>query len=65
PTTVETVAFISNDDPLVGHIDSLLASGDSLFVADLCGGPDGSLLGAVPCGAIYEIRVVQPAETAA
>ncbi|MEA2596963.1 MAG: hypothetical protein QOF01_3432 [Thermomicrobiales bacterium] len=65
PTSGETVAFISNDDPLVGHIDSLLASGESLFAADLFGGPDGSLLGAAPCGAIYEIRVVQPADTAA
>jgi glucose/arabinose dehydrogenase len=54
--TGETFAFVANDDPLVGHLDSLLATEASLFAADLCGGPAGSLAGADPCGVIYEIH---------
>jgi glucose/arabinose dehydrogenase len=51
----ETVDFFANDDPIVGHIDSLLATRDALFAADLCGA-GGSLVGIDPCGRIVEIR---------
>jgi glucose/arabinose dehydrogenase len=60
PTTGETVAFVANDDPNVGHLDSLLATDDALFAADLCGGSGGSLVGNEPCGVIYEIRAATP-----
>lgn len=58
--TGEVIAFVANDDPVAGHLDSLLATEDSLFAADLCGGPDGALIGDVPCGVIYEIRAMAP-----
>lgn len=54
--TRKTLAFISNDDPIVGHIDDLLSTEDALFAADLCGGPGGALAASGPCGTIYEIR---------
>jgi hypothetical protein len=59
PETGETFPFIANDAPTVGHIDSLLATRDALYAADLCGGPGGSLAGSEPCGTIYEIRPVR------
>lgn len=49
-------AFIANDDPMVGHLDSLASTPDTLYAADLCGGPQGSLAAAEPCGRIYAIR---------
>lgn len=55
PATGEALALIANDDPYLGHPDSLMATETTLYVADLCGGPDGSLAGTVPCGVIYAI----------
>jgi len=60
PATGETVAIVANDDPNVGHLDSLLATDDALFAADLCGGSRGSLVGNEPCGVIYGIRADTP-----
>ncbi|HEY7030418.1 MAG TPA: hypothetical protein VH482_03775 [Thermomicrobiales bacterium] len=56
--TGQTLAFVSNDDPVVGHFDDLLSTDDVLFAADLCGGAEASMTGAAPCGTIYEIRAV-------
>jgi glucose/arabinose dehydrogenase len=49
--------FIGNDEPFVGHLDALLATADSLFLADLSSqgsvGPDGA-----GSGVIYQIKAV-------
>jgi glucose/arabinose dehydrogenase len=47
--------FISNDEPNIGHPDGLLATADSLFVADLA---NGSFFGPFGTGAIYQIQVI-------
>jgi glucose/arabinose dehydrogenase len=59
--TGETFALVSDDDPTVGHIDNLVATGGELFAADLCGGSGASMVGTVPCGTIYEIRARESA----
>lgn len=46
--------FVSNDDPSVGHLDGLLSSGKTLFVADLTSG--GNTGGAGGDGVIYLFR---------
>lgn len=53
PRTGTSVDLVSNDDPVVGHIGHLLATADTLYLVDLCGG--GHLTEATPCGAIYRI----------
>jgi glucose/arabinose dehydrogenase len=52
--TGEYFHFIANTEPLVGHPDGLLASGDALFVSDFGGFSAGA-------GAIYRIRALPPA----
>ncbi len=59
--TGESFQFVGNDEPEVGHLDSLLATEDALFAADVTG--PGSLFGADALGAIYEIRAAEPART--
>lgn len=49
--------FVGNDAP-VGHLDSLLALGASLFAVDLS--TTGSLTGGVGTGAIYQIKYQGP-----
>ncbi len=56
PARHEVFAFIANDDPVVGHLDSLASTRDTLYAADLCGGPQGSLAASEPCGRIYAIH---------
>ncbi|MER3438064.1 MAG: hypothetical protein C4346_11030 [Chloroflexota bacterium] len=56
PVHQAIVPFVANDDPIVGHIDSLASTATTLYLADLCGGPQGSLSMAEPCGTIYAIR---------
>jgi hypothetical protein len=52
-TTGEFFQLVSNDNVGVGHLDSMTATDDALFVADLCA--TGSLEAAEPCGVIYRI----------
>ncbi|MGH2532890.1 MAG: PQQ-dependent sugar dehydrogenase [Thermomicrobiales bacterium] len=52
--TGEYSHVIGNEEPGVGHLNTLLATDDALYVADLCA--DGSMVGVAPCGVIYEIR---------
>jgi glucose/arabinose dehydrogenase len=54
PSTGTYRHVIENREPGVGHLDSLLATKNTLYVADLCA--DSSLAMATPCGVIYEIR---------
>jgi glucose/arabinose dehydrogenase len=60
--TGETFDFISNNDEDVGHLDSLLATDDTLYAADLCGS-DGFLSNPTRCGVIYAIQAVDPLAT--
>lgn len=55
PVTGQYFDFISNDEPGIGHLDSVVASGRSLFVADLSS--TGALSG-LGTGKIYQITYV-------
>jgi len=44
---------VSNDEPLIGHLDGLLATHDALYLADMTG--TGSLVGTEPTGVIYRV----------
>jgi hypothetical protein len=55
PATGEYFEFLRGQQPGVGHPNSLLAVGDSLFVADMA--TFGALSG-TPSGAIYQITYV-------
>ncbi len=47
--------FIGNDEPMVGHLDGLMTTQDSLFVADIS--PDGGFGGSSGnSGKIYQIK---------
>ena len=51
--------FITNDEPDVGHLDGLLSTSDSLFIADIS--PTGGFGGnAANTGAIYQIKSLVP-----
>ena len=54
--TFETQTIVGNDEPGVGHLDGLLATEDSLFVADLCS--SGSVSTGIGEGVIYQIQAV-------
>ena len=56
--TSEHFHFVANDEPDVGHLDSLAVSADSLFVADLTSAGGFSTPGS---GAIYRIRALPSA----
>lgn len=49
----ERFELIANDNPDVGHLDTLLATDDALYVVDLC--TTGDLAAGDPCGAIYRL----------
>ena len=53
-TTTNYFHFIGNDEPNIGHLDGLLATEDSLFVADLTS--NGSLSTGSGRGVIYQIK---------
>src|ERR1051325_6238277 len=53
-STTNYFHFIGNDEPNVGHLDGLLATDDSLFVADLTS--NGSLSTGGGHGMIYQIK---------
>ena len=55
--SVEHFAFVSNDEPGIGHPDTLAVSADSLYVADLSAAIGLSTAGS---GAIYQIRALPP-----
>ncbi len=53
-TTTNYFQFIGNDEPGIGHLDGLLPTDDSLFLADLTATGDTSTGGNT--GAIYQIK---------
>jgi glucose/arabinose dehydrogenase len=58
--TTNYFQFIGNDEPNIGHLDGLLATEDSLFLADLTS--NGSLSTGSGRGVIYQIKsLVLPA----
>lgn len=54
PATGEYIHFVPNTDPGIGHPNGLLATADSLFVADLAA--NTSLFGNSVSGTIHQIR---------
>jgi glucose/arabinose dehydrogenase/plastocyanin len=56
PDASSTLEFIPNDAPQIGHPDSLLATHDALYVADL--NPNGTLSGGSADGVIHRISAV-------
>ncbi len=54
PATGEILVIVSNDSEGIGHLDSMVAVGDTVYIADFC---DASMVGAINgCGSIYAIR---------
>lgn len=53
PATGERFELIANDNLNVGHLDTVLATDDALYVVDLC--TAGALSAGAPCGAIYRL----------
>jgi len=45
--------LISNDSPGVGHLDSMTATGDSIYVADFC---NASMTNSEACGIIFRLH---------
>lgn len=58
PATGQYFHFIGNDEAGVGHLDGLLATADSLFLADLA--PQGSLGTSGGTGVIYQLKSLVP-----
>lgn len=54
PATGEQFDLVSNDSPGIGHLDSLTATRDAVYLADLC---DASLTASSACGVIYRLSV--------
>ena len=48
--------FIDNNVPTIGHMDNVLATSDSLFIADI--NTLGSMINNTPSGAIYQITAI-------
>ncbi len=55
--TGEMRTVVGNDAASVGHLDTLVASDDALYVADLCA--DGYLWQTEPCGVVYRVTAVE------
>jgi glucose/arabinose dehydrogenase len=53
-STTNYFQFIGNDEPNIGHLDGLLSTDDSLFLADLTA--TGSTGSSVNSGVIYQIK---------
>ena len=54
PETGDQFDLVSNDSPGVGHLDSMTATGDSIYLADFC---NASMTSSEACGVIYRIGV--------
>ncbi|HRI16865.1 MAG TPA: hypothetical protein PLX89_28065, partial [Verrucomicrobiota bacterium] len=54
PTTGQYFHFIGNNEAGVGHLDGLLATADSLFIADLA--PQGDLGSSGGTGVVYQLK---------
>jgi glucose/arabinose dehydrogenase len=52
PETGEQRTLISNDSPGVGHIDSMVATEDTIYLADFC---VASMTNSIGCGVIYRL----------
>jgi glucose/arabinose dehydrogenase len=54
--------FIENDQPGIGHLDAMLATNDSLFLADISS--NGSMFNGAQGGVIYQIKAIHPGTAA-
>jgi hypothetical protein len=54
PETGDQFDLVSNDSTGVGHIDSMTATGDSIYLADFC---TASMTSSETCGVIYRLDV--------
>ena len=54
PETGDQFDLVSNDSTGVGHIDSMTATGDSIYLADFC---TASMTSSETCGVIYRLGV--------
>jgi glucose/arabinose dehydrogenase len=54
PATGESFDLISNDSPGVGHLDSMTATDDAIYLADFC---DASMTSSQTCGVIYRLAI--------
>jgi len=59
PATGQYFHFIGNAEAAVGHLDGLLATADSLFLADLA--PQGNLGSSGGTGVIYQLKSLRAA----
>src|SRR5439155_26512688 len=58
--TGEYFHFIENDEPGIGHLDTMLATNDSLFLADVSA--NGSMDKGATSGVIYQIKAISRPE---
>ena len=56
PETGDQFDLVSNDSPGVGHLDSLTATKNAVFLADFC---DASMTSSQACGVIYRLSAEQ------
>jgi glucose/arabinose dehydrogenase len=54
PSTGESFDLISNDSPGIGHLDSMAATDDAVYIADFC---NASMTDSPTCGIIYRLAV--------
>lgn len=59
--TAEVSVVVRSGQIGVGHLDSLLATEDALYIADLCA--DSSLGTAEPCGVLYKLVAIEQSTT--
>jgi glucose/arabinose dehydrogenase len=52
PATGASVDLIGNDSPGIGHLDSMTATDDAIYLADFC---DASMTDSQACGVIYRL----------
>ena len=64
-TTGRYFDFIGNNEPNIGHLDGLLSTSNSLFIADLSSNGDLFTSQGTGAGVIYEIQAVNPAPNVA
>jgi hypothetical protein len=53
PATDDQFDLVSNDSPGVGHLDSMTATGDTIYLADFC---NASMTSSETCGVIYRLH---------
>jgi glucose/arabinose dehydrogenase len=63
PSTGQYFHFIENGQPGIGHLDTMLTTSDSLFLADVSS--TGSMFNGARGGVIYQIKAIGPGNSPA